>query len=394
MIEVNGHWTADWQTVVRAFADNFVGAGEEGAALAVYRDGQCLLSLWAGEAAPGKSWQETTRTNLFSASKALVAVSVLKLVAAGELDLDRPIADYWHAFGQAGKREISARQVLGHRSGVSALQQRVPDQSIFDWSEITQAVAKAEPWWAPGEAQGYSPFLFGWVLGELVRRVSESTSFSAFVARELAGPLGLSLGYGLGPQDPAPAQMRPLKRPSGEAPSEGADSQSLGKIMKSDPRGVTNRAFTNPMSLMTASNSEAWRAAEIPAANAHGSARDLAVFYGALAQGGALGGKRLLPESAVELCNRELTFEQDRVLGLPLRFGHGFMLSQDRTDCRFGYGRKGFGHPGAGGCLGFADPDYALGFGYVTNRTGQQLLIDPRAQRLIQTIYQCLERTA
>jgi len=391
MIEVKGHWTSQWQPVVQAFADNFAESGEEGAALAVYRHGERLLSLWAGEAAPGLPWREATRTNLFSASKALVALSVLQLAAAGELDLDRPIAAYWRAFGQAGKRDISARQVLGHRSGVSALQQRVPDQSIFEWSEITQAVAQAEPWWTPGEAQGYSPFLFGWVLGELVRRVSDSPSFGAFVAQEIAGSLGLSLGYGLGPDDPTPAQMRPLKRSLEPASGEGADSQSLGKIMKSDPRGVTNRAFTNPMSLMTASNSEAWRAAEIPAANAHGSARDLAVFYGALANGGALDAKRLLPESALELCNRELTFEQDRVLGLPLRFGHGFMLSQERADCRFGHGRNGFGHPGAGGCLGFADPDYALGFGYVTNRMGQQLLIDPRAQRLIQAVYQCLE---
>jgi len=390
MIEVNGHWTAQWQPVAQAFADNFDDAGEEGAALALYREGECLLSLWAGEAAPSEPWKEATQTNLFSASKALVALSVLQLAAAGELDLDRPIADYWRAFGQSGKRDISARQVLCHRSGVSALQQRVPDQSIFDWSEITQAVARAEPWWAPGEAQGYSPFLYGWVLGELVRRVSDSPGFGAFVAREIAEPLGLSLGYGLGLDDPAPAQMRPLKRSLESASGEGADSQSLGKIMKSDPRGVTNRAFTNPMSLMTASNSEAWRAAEIPAANAHGSARDLAVFYGALGNGGAMGAQRLLPEPALGLCNRELTFEHDRVLGLPLRFGHGFMLSQERADCRFGNGRNGFGHPGAGGCLGFADPDRALGFGYVTNRMGQQLLIDPRAQRLIQAVYQCL----
>lgn len=391
MIEVKGHWAAQWQPVAQAFADNFAEAGEEGAALAVYRDGECLLSLWAGEAAPGEPWQEATRTNLFSASKALVALSVLQLAAAGELDLDRPLADYWPDFGQAGKRDINARHLLCHRSGVSALHQRVPDQSIFDWSEITRAVARTEPWWTPGEAQGYSPFLFGWALGELVRRVSDSPSFGAYVAREMAQPLGLTLGYGLDPDGSPLAQMRPLKQPLGKAASQGADSQSLGKIMKSDPRGVTNRAFTNPMSLMTASNSDAWRAAEIPAANAHGSALDLATLYGALAHGGALHEGRILPESAVGLCNRELSFEFDRVLGLPLRFGHGFMLSQDRADCRFGPGSGGFGHPGAGGCLGFADPDYALGFGYVTNRMGQQLLIDPRAQSLIHAVYQCLE---
>lgn len=393
MIEVQGHWSDRWAPVVEAFSANFEASGEEGAALAVYLAGEPVLSLWAGEAAPGVAWEEDTRTNLFSASKALVALSVLQLADAGELGLDRPVTDYWPGFGQAGKADITPRQLLCHRSGVSALQERVPDDAIFDWSAMTARVEQAEPWWTPGEGQGYSPFLFGWALGELVRRVSGYDSFGQYVEKALAQPLGLGLRIGLKEGDASPAQMRPLKRPLGGANSGGADSQSLGKIMKADPRGVTNRAFSNPMSLMTASNSEAWQRAEIPAANGHSSARDLAAVYGALANGGQLDNTTVLSRSSLALCSQELTFEEDRVLGLPLRFGHGFMLSQKRADCRFGRGRGAFGHPGAGGCLGFADPDFGIGFGYVTGRMGQSLLIDSRPQQLIDALYQCVGET-
>jgi len=391
MVELRGHCSERWTPVAEAFRANFEDLGEEGAALAVYRAGEPVISLWAGDAAPDQPWQERTQTNLFSASKGLVALAVLQLSSAGALDLDRPVAYYWDAFARSGKRDISVRQVLCHRSGVSALADRVPEQAIFDWEEMTGRIADASPWWAPGEGQGYSPFLFGWILGELVRRVGAEASFGAYIRAQVAAPLGLELGFGQDNASIPLAQMRPLKRGmGGQRASEGANSQSLGQIMKADPRGVTNRAFSNPMTLMTASNTDDWRRAQIPAANGHSSARDLAAVYGALANGGQLDGHRLMAEDALALCSEDQSFETDRVLGLPLRFGHGFMLSQKRTDCRFGRGRGAFGHPGAGGCLGFADPDYGLGLGYVTARMGQSLLIDPRPQRLIDALYQCL----
>lgn len=392
MVELQGHCPDRWQPVAEAFRANFSELGEEGAALAVYRAGEPILSLWAGDAAPGQPWQERTQTNLFSASKGLVALAALQLVADGALDLDRPVANYWPEFAQAGKRDITVRQILCHRSGVSALEERVPEQAIFDWDEMTERVADARPWWAPGEHQGYSPFLFGWILGELVRRVGAEASFGDYIRARVAEPLGLELGFGAGTERAPLAQMRPLKRAMGvsQAASAGANSQSLGQIMKADPRGVTNRAFSNPMTLMTASNSDDWRQAQIPAANGHSSARDLAAVYGALANAGQLNGHTLMAADSLALCSEEQSFESDRVLGLPLRFGHGFMLSQKRADCRFGRGRGAFGHPGAGGCLGFADPDYGVGFGYVTARMGQSLLIDPRPQHLIDALYQCL----
>ncbi|WP_347331936.1 serine hydrolase domain-containing protein [Marinimicrobium locisalis] len=389
MSEIQGHWSERWQPVVDAFAYNRAEAGDEAAALAVYRSGEPVISIWAGEAEPGHAWTENTQVNLFSASKGIVALAVLQLVDEGTLALDSPVAEYWPEFGAAGKASITVRDLLGHRSGVSALKERVGEQDIFDWDTMVRRIEEAEPWWEPGQGQGYSPFLFGWALGELVRRVAGVERFSDQVEKRIARPLGLALGFGASGDGVPVAQSRPLKRALGGA-GTGADSQSLGRIMKADPRGVTNKAFSNPMSLLTASNSEDWRAAEIPAANGHGSALDLAALYGALANGGRLKGHCLLSEKALSLCGEELTFEEDRVLGLPLRFGHGFMLSQKRADCRFGRGRGAFGHPGAGGCLGFADPEYGIGFGYVTGRMGQSLLIDSRPQRLIDALYDVL----
>lgn len=392
MSELRGHWGERWQPVAEAFERNRREWGDEAAALAVYRGGEPLLSLHTGEANPGQPWTEDTRVNLFSASKGLVALSVLRLVDEGVLALEQRVSHYWPEFGRAGKGDIRVWQLLGHRSGLSALSEPVPEEAIFDWDEMIRRIERAEPWWPPGQAQGYSPFLFGWALGELVRRAAGVASCNEWLSQAVCRPLGLNLGFGASGQPPV-ARPRALKRPISDGVGEGADSQSLGHSMKADPRGVTNRAFANPASLLNSSHRPEWRRAEIPAANGHSSARDLAALYGALASDAGLGGQKLLSPPILALCARELSGEADRVLGLRLRFGHGFMLTQKRADCRFGRGRGAFGHPGAGGSLGFADPEFGIGFGYVTARMGQSLLIDPRPRRLIDAVYQVLGET-
>lgn len=388
MIEVQGYWPPEFAPVVARFKENFIDHGEQGAALAVFHRGQPLLSIWAGTRVNKNAgisaahWQEDTAVNIFSAGKGLVALCVLQLVASGKLDLDAPIARYWSEFSQQGKEQITLRQVLCHRAGLSAFHQRRQDNDIYDWSTIVNAIVVDGPWWEPGSEQGYSPFLFGWILGEVIRRVSGCTSFNDYFQTAIAGPLGAQCVFGVADDQLAVvADTGPLKSSLAVLAATDADSASLGKLMKADPRGVTNRAFANPMTLMTSVNSTAWRQAQIPAANGHASARGLAAIYGALAAG------QLLAEPSRPLCWTEQSAGLDRTLGVPLRFSHGFMLSQDREDCRFGRGARAFGHPGAGGSLGFADPDYQLGFGYVTNRLGPSLLIDPRPRRLIDSLY-------
>lgn len=399
-IQVQGNWAPQWQPVVDAFAANFGagdqrGLGEQGAGVALYHKGELVLHAWAGDrnnrlaGISNEPWQSDTLVNVFSSGKGLVATCVLQLVAQGSLELDAPIAHYWPEFAWDGKEDITVRQILCHRSGLSAFNQRIADDQIFDWAAMTAAAASETPWWTPGEGQGYSPFMYGWILGELVRRVSGCASFNDYFQAHIAQPLGLSCHFGVPDQLLANiADTGPLKRPSGLANfSTGADSVALGKLMKADPRGVTNRAFSNPITLMTATNSQAWRQAQIPAANAHTNAVALAGIYGDLASGAST----LLPQDILPLCWQEQTFSHDQVLGLPLKFSHGFMLSQpDRADCRYGRGLRAFGHPGAGGCLGFGDADYQLGFGYVTSRMGQGLLIDERAVKLIDAAYSIL----
>ncbi len=405
---IKGFWEEPWAPAVGAFAENFVSSGEQGAGFALFCRGKLVVNAWAGNydnrlaQISDEPWSEQTCVNIFSAGKGLVALCVLRLVAEGRLDLDKPVAEYLPEFvsGQVEKETITVRQVLCHRSGLSAFHASMDDEAIFDWDFMIKAIASETPWWIPDTAQGYSPFIFGYLLGELVKRASGRTSFDDYFQREIAKPLGVNCYFGV-PDDRLSqiADNGPLQRTiaksignvqGGVVPphSNAASSSALGKLMKANPRGVTHKAFANPLSLMTTANSCEWRRAQIPAANAHANAAALATIYGKLASGGG----ELLPEDYLSLCWQEQSFNEDQVLGLPLRFSLGFMLSQhSRPDCRYGRGVRAFGHPGAGGCLGFADLDYQLGFGYVTNRMGQSLLIDERAIRLIDATYKVLE---
>ncbi len=394
-ITINGHWFPQWQPLVDAFSANF-SLGEIGGGVALHYRGELVVNIWAGQCSnklagiEQRDWDEQTLVNIFSAGKGLVAICILQLVADGKLALDEPVAALWPEFSQADKGTITLRQLLCHRAGMSAFHQHIANEQIFDWTAMSAAAAAETPWWLPNTAQGYSPFMFGWTLGELIKRASGYASVNDYFQAKVAGPLGVSCHFGV-PDNllHSIADTGPLKRPAGLPNfSTGADSIALGKIMKADPRGVTNRAFSNPISLMTATNSREWRQSQIPAANAHSDARALATIYGTLASS-----TELLAKSVLPLCWQEQTFEHDQTLGLPLRFSYGFMLSQhQRADCRYGRGERAFGHPGAGGCVAFADPDFDLGFGYVTHRMGQGLLIDERAVRLIDAVYEVLEQ--
>lgn len=387
-----------WQPVIDVFLENQT-EGDDGASLALIMNGELVLHLVDGV---GQNrvlekkdipWNQNTLVNVFSASKGLVAVCILQLIQSGKLQLDKPVADYWPEFAQSNKSTISVRDILMHRSGLSAFHQTIAQEQIFDWQGMIHEIEINEPWWQPGAAQGYSPFIYGWILGELVRRACGEKSFNDYFQRFVAQPLGIDCHFGVPEYKLSQiVDSLPLKKLSAskfvENQMTDADSFALGKIMKADPRGVTNRAFSNPISLMTSTNSLAWRQAQIPAANAHTNALGLATIYGDLASVSS----KLLDTERLSLCWQEQSFEADKVLGLPLRFSCGFMLSQQRADCLLGRGQRAFGHPGAGGSIGFADPDYGLGFGYVTQRMGQSLLIDQRVIRLIDAIYSVVEK--
>lgn len=374
---VQGQVAPGYEAVAEQFA-RLLADQPQGAALAVLRQGQPLVNLWGGarDKAGQLPWQQDTRVNIFSAGKALVAILLLQLVEQGQLALDQPVAALWPAFGANGKEAISLRQLLSHRSGVNAFHMRLNDADIFDQAQVTRLLEQETPWWTPDSAQGYSPVLYGWILAALACRATGAGSFNALFDQQINRRAGTRVDFGVAPeQQPLLADVGALKGARAEA-----GVMQLGKAMKADPHGVVNKAFTNPMSLMVGTNSAAWRSAEIPAANGVASALDLARIYDALLTGQLL--------DRVSACWQEQSAGDDRILQTPMRFSLGFMLTQAGGDRRLGRGERAFGHAGAGGCLGFADPDYGISFAFVSNQMAQSLLIDKRGEALIDALYQ------
>ncbi len=373
-MQIHGYFDPHFSALADAFAALFEDPQERGAALCVQIGGQTRVDIWAGVADKDgqQPWQRDTILNLFSCTKPFAAVTALQLVGEGKLDLDAPVARYWPEFAAAGKERISLRQLLSHQAGLPALQQSLPAEALYDWQAMTSALAAAPPWWSPGSGHGYAPMTFGWLVGELLRRVEGRGPGEAMLAR-IAQPLGLDFHVGL--DDREFARVAHIARGKGKLGDAAA--QRLLRLMMSEPAAMSTRAFCNPPSIMTSTNKPEWRRMQQPAANGHGNARSLAGFYSAL-----LDGRLLEPELLVEM-TREHSSGQDRTLLTPTRFGLGCMLDQpQQANATFGMGAGAFGHPGAGGSVGFADPEREVAFGFVTNNLGPFVLMDPRAQQL------------
>ncbi|HEY2773180.1 MAG TPA: serine hydrolase domain-containing protein [Candidatus Binatia bacterium] len=384
--EIHGTCAPGFEPVRDALASAFERGEEIGASVAADVAGKNVLDLWAGhaDAARTRPWQRDTIANVYSTTKGVVAVLAHRLVEQGRLDLDAPVASYWPEFAKAGKQAIPVRQLLSHRCGLPALRELQPRDSLYDWSAMTTALAAETPWWEPGTAHGYEAVTYGWLVGEVLRRIT-GKSVGALLRDELAGPLGLDFAIGLAEKDDG--RCAEITPPSATgAPGE----PNLMQLVMADPSSVTALAFCNPPTLMMPGtvNSRAWRGAEIPGANGHGTARSLARLYGAIASGGDAGSVHVLGPKAARAAATEQSFGPDVVLRLTTRFGLGFMLSQ--PGCEFGPNDGAFGHPGAGGSIAFADPTARVGFSYVMNRMGPYILIDPRAKALIDAFYRCL----
>ncbi|HKV54400.1 MAG TPA: serine hydrolase domain-containing protein [Candidatus Binataceae bacterium] len=386
MAAIEGTCDPRFEPVREAFAENFEKRGEVGAAVAVTLEGRPVVDLWGGHAdkARTKPWTRDTIVNVYSATKGFAATCVNRLADQGLIDLDAPVARYWPEFAQAGKERLPVRFILSHRAGLPAVRKPLPDGALLDWQVMTSALAEQEPWWEPGTKHGYHALTLGYLLGEIIRRVTGKT-IGAYCREQIAGPLELDFHIGLDPRHdsrcaeviaappPPPGQPNPL------APGdEDADSMTMKAV--NNPPGALR---------LSAINSRAWRAAEVPAANGHTNARAMARFYGALARGGELDGVRVLSPAQVELGYQEQSNGPDAVMfGLPSRFGLGYRLTQPAA--RYGPNPHTFGHTGAGGSLGFADPNSKVGFGYAMNQMGSHMLMDPRLVGLIGAIYASL----
>jgi CubicO group peptidase (beta-lactamase class C family) len=381
---VSGETAAGFEAVRAAFAANLASGQEVGAAVSVYLRGRKVVDLWGGIADPetGRPWERDTLQIVYSTTKAVTAACALLLAQRGELDLDAPVARYWPEFAAGGKERIPVRWLLTHQAGLPTLDHPITPAEAIAWEPVVTALAAQRPFWEPGTEHGYHALTYGWLVGEVVRRVS-GRGIGTFLAEEIAAPLGLDLWIGL-PESEHHRVSRIVSDPGGFDLS-GIDLDTVPEPMRevmaayADPTSLTVRAtaFVQPA---LDHNDPAEQAAELPATNGLCTARALARFYAALI--GEVDGHRILTPGALAAATAEQVAGVDRVLRVPVRIGTGFGLP---TPDAYWYSPTAFGFGGLGGSIGFADPDSGLAFGYVMNHL-QEGVPDTRASSLFAAV--------
>lgn len=381
---MNGTVAEGFEPVRDAFVRNFEALGDRGAAIAVYREGRKVVDLWAGTknvdgAADSEPWRRGTAQIVRSATKGVAAAVPLLLAQRGQLDLDAPVAAYWPEFKAYGKERVLVRHVLNHRAGLPVLDRPLTPQEALDPRRGPEAVAAQAPVWEPGTDHGYHALTYGWLLDELVRRVT-GRGTGEWIAAEIAGPLGAELWLGL-PEAEAYRTGR-VDRVETPEPTHALRARPKRSVTEAyaDPDSLTNRAF-GAITPFPDQNDPAYRASALPATNGIATADGLARFYAALI--GEVDGVRLFTPETVELARAEESAGPDRVLVISTRFGLGYMLHGSASPF---LGPGSFGHPGRGGALGFADPETGIAFGYVTNGLRKTVTADPRAQALVRAV--------
>jgi CubicO group peptidase (beta-lactamase class C family) len=379
-VPIEGVCDERFASVREAFAGNFAQHGEVGAAVALFVDGRKVADLWGGwtDRDRTRPWADDTLVNFFSVGKAITATCVLLLIQRGLLDLDSPVTRWWPEFGAEGKDAITLRQLMSHRAGLPALRDWLPAGTMLDWPRMIQAIETQAPWWTPGSGHGYHVNTFGYLLGEPVRRAG-GMSLGALLRQEIAGPLGADVYIGL-PQSEHrrvaeflyPQRAPPAAGATPAAPVIPTNADALMKFMTyNNPPGISGGPHVN---------SAPWRMAEIPSTNGHGNARGVALLYRGLLDG-------LIDLDILAEATTEQSHGQDLILDRPSRFGLGYQLTQPERP--LGPNPRAFGHFGAGGSLGFCDPDAGVAFGYVMNHMGPRWQ-NPCNKALIDAIYRSL----
>ncbi|MEV7242211.1 serine hydrolase domain-containing protein [Streptomyces sp. NPDC093248] len=382
--QVQGHCDPRFTAVREAFEENFRERGELGAAVAVTVAGETVVDLWGGwaDAARTRPWERDTLVNVWSTTKGPVALCAHLLVDRGLLELDRPVAAYWPEFAAAGKEDVRVRDLLSHRAGLSGLREPHSVEQLYDWELTTARLAATEPWWEPGTRSGYHALTWGFLVGEVVRRVSGLRP-GAFLEREVTGPLGLDFTIGL----PEKEAGRAAELVHARSRDDGERAAAFGRL----PQAAI-AALANPPVGAAQANTAAWRAAEIPAANGHGTARSVAALYGVFAGRGSYGDRRFLSPGAAERVREGQGRCRDLVLGAGFEgdteVGLGLWLSGPHGS--YGPNPRAFGHDGFGGSCGLADPEAEVSLGYAMNRMGPHIADDPRKKALVNAVYSAL----
>ena len=375
------------ERVEAAFESNFQSGREVGASVAVWQDGRealCFCQGWrdAGRTVP---WTPDTLVLVWSATKGLSSACVLHALEAAGLDLSVRVADFWPQFAQAGKEFLTVGEVVSHRAGLAALDDKTA--SMLDHEAVVAAIEKQAPHWQADEGHGYGPRTYGFLADEMVRRLSGRT-LGEYWRVAFGEPLGLDLWIGL-PESQHARVAQMIAARAGSSEGEAEFTKALA-----DPASLARAAFAAPAGPLgaTAMNAPAVRSASLPSLGGIGSASALAKFYSVLANGGEFEGRRFFSEQAMDWMTTPLAQGLDRTLCTETAFSAGFMLDPVDAEGRkkrhiFGPSVTAFGHPGAGGSLAFADPQSGLGFAYVMNQMETGVLPKARAIQLVQALY-------
>ncbi|MET8102523.1 serine hydrolase domain-containing protein [Streptomyces sp. NPDC005236] len=347
MTDIKGYCDPRFISVREALAA-LLGKDDVGASAAVYVDGEPVADLWGGYADANRSisWERDTLIGVNSTTKNMVALCALMLADRGELDLSAPVAAYWPEFAASGKENVLVRQVLSHTAGLPALSGPTTVEGLYTWESVTAGLAAQAPEWEPGTAAGYHALTFGFLVGEIVRRIT-GRGLGEFFAEEVAKPLGADFHIGLSADHDH--RLAPLIPPPSLTDDYAATAPPRPDGTRRENTGVAIRVKD--------ANSVAWRRAQIPAVNGFGNARSVALVQSVLANQGSAGGVRLLSPQGCEPAWQEAFRGEDRVLGVPMSWTTGF--------AKFG---NTFGWGGWGGSLVVSDPSSRMTVAYAMNQ--------------------------
>jgi CubicO group peptidase (beta-lactamase class C family) len=360
MADIQGSYDDLFVAVPRALAELLDG-GDVGGSVAVFVDGEPVVDVWGGFADAGRTvpWERDTLVNVYSVTKTMTALCALVLADRGALDPDAPVARYWPEFAAAGKDGVLVRHLLSHTAGLPDWEG--PVEELYDWEAATARLAAQAPQWEPGSAAGYHSLTQGFLVGEVVRRIT-GRSVGAFFADEVAGPLGADFHIGLAAEHD--------RRVALTVPPPGLDEEYTAGAAAADGEAGTGTAIR-----VRDGNSVAWRRAQIPAASGFGNARSVALVQSAMACSGTVRGTRLLSPVGCERAWEEQFSGDDRVLGMPARYGLGYGL--------FG---TTYGWGGWGGSLVMIEPEARAVVAYVTNQM-REPAADQRGLELVMSAY-------
>ncbi|AEM85642.1 beta-lactamase [Streptomyces violaceusniger Tu 4113] len=378
MVDVQGSCDARFTPVREALAEQIRSGNELGAGLVVDIDGHTVVDIWGGWCDPGHRtlWGRDTITNVWSTTKTVCNLAALMLVDRGQLDPYAPVAKYWPDFAANGKEHIEVCHLLSHTSGVSGWETPFTTEDTYDWDFATRRLATQAPWWEPGTASGYHAQNQGHLVGELVRRVT-GKPMKAFVADEIAGPLGADFQIGASEADWS--RIAPIIPP----PPLSFDVAAL------DREGPRFKTLVGPLSNAESANTPAWRHADLPALNGHGNARSVARILKALALGGTVDGVRLLSPDTIGVIFDEQSHGTDLILDIPLRWGIGFALPESESVPYVPQGRACY-WGGWGGSLIVMDLDTRTTISYMMNKMAPGIIGSDRSENYVRAIQSCL----